>query len=57
MRILLLALLALAGCSSAAQRYRADSLDCVARYDTRAEMDACRAAVRAKYGVTDGGAK
>lgn len=57
MRVLLMALLALSSCASAADRYRVESADCVARYDTRAEMDACRAAVRAKYGVTDGGAK
>jgi hypothetical protein len=59
MRTLLIAMIVVSGCAfgascaSAADRYRAKSADCVARYDTRATIDACRAAVRAEFGVSD----
>lgn len=45
-------------CSSAAQRYREAQTLCVAEHDTRAEIDACRAEVRSRFGVVvDGGAR
>jgi len=67
MRLLLASMLVLStlalACSSAAQRYRDASKACVDDHDTRAEIDACRADVRARFGVTpapsatrDGGA-
>lgn len=39
------------GCSSAAQRYRDASALCVAEHDTRESIDACRAEVRARFGI------
>ena len=48
------------GCASTAQqeaiardRYKKEQLDCVKQYDTRAEIDACRAHVRAEWGITE----
>lgn len=50
----------LGGCVSGAQqeaiardRYKKEQLDCVKQYDTRAEIDACRAHVRAEWGITE----
>lgn len=37
--------------------YGAEMQACVAKADARADADACREAVRVKWGVGDGGAK
>ena len=36
--------------------YGAEHLRCVDKFNTKAEIDACRAAVRVRWGVTDAGA-
>lgn len=43
--------LSLSGCASAKDRYRAEEVTCVEAYSTRAEIDACRAGVRARAGL------
>jgi uncharacterized protein YceK len=51
MRVIVMALIVVSGCASAADRYRDASKACVDQYTTRTEMDACRAGVRARFGV------
>lgn len=55
--VFLIAPIALLGCSPAAKQeaakdaYMAQQMDCVKQYDTRPEIDACRAAVREAWGL------
>lgn len=64
-RPLVLALALMGGCSATQKQaeadatYAAEHLRCVDAYDTREEIDACRAAVRMRWGVAprDGGAQ
>ncbi len=52
MRVLVMALVAMSGCASAADRYRDEQIACVVRYaPSQAEIDACRAGVRAAAGL------